>query len=316
MSFQSPFQNPYNQAGVILAPVSDDIQDNQNLEPPFIRKRHGNMAYVYLDSSKGQGKPNNFTVGSNAGSYIFGQKVKRFAFSSIRLANNIPNVNPYNNNLIVNIKQGANPTVNFNFNMPVGYYTTVTSFISGFTTSLNAARTLAGVGGLFVLTVDPLNPEAYNIDASAGYTFNFDNTSLMVKRGQYLANLPQDQTLTQVKGMGSVLLTYTRYIDICSYALCEFQKNNSSADGLCKPQLLFRLFETPSSVDQNGNFIAFSRDRFISRTNLAWINYNRDTSLATIDIKLYDEFGNDLYIEEYADRPTDFYIEIELVTEL
>ena len=315
MSFKGPFQNPYRQQGVILAPVSDNIQSDVNLEPPFVRKRHGNLGYCYIDSNGSTGKLNNFTVGQNQASFLFAQKIKRYAMSSIRMAYNVPNVNPYNNQVIVVL--GGLSSQSFTFNMPEGYYYKVTDFITQFATSINAsAQPITSNVSTFTFTIDPHNPELYTISILSGYTFYFSNQSTMVRYGQYLCNLPTEQVLSTSKGMGSIMLTYTRYIDITSYSLNEYNKNHSTSDGLGKNNLLFRLYETPTGLDQNGNFMTFSKDRFISRTNLSWINYERDKSLSVIDIQIYDEFGNLLYIPTYPDRPSDFYIMFEILTEL
>lgn len=315
MSFKGPFQNPYSQQGVILAPVSDNIQSDVNLEPPFVRKRHGNLAYCYIDSNGGTGKPNDFTVGQNQASLLFAQKVKRFALVSIKLGYNIPNVNPYNSEVTVVL--GGLVNQSFSFVMPTGYYYKVTDFIDEFKTQINlTAQLVTSNANTFNFTVDEYDPESYIISILPGYTFHFGSDSLMIKFGRYLCNLPTEQILTTTKTMGSIMLTYTRYIDINSFSLNQYNKNLSTSDGKGRNNLLFRFYGSPSGIDKNGNFLSFSRDRFTEINNLSWINYERDTSITNIDIQLYDEFGNLLYIPEYTDRPTDFYIMIDILTEL
>lgn len=318
MSLLDKFSNPYNQAGVILSPVTDNIQSDTNLEPPFVRKRHGNLGLVYLDSVTAQGNPNDFLIGGTSGSdYLFSQNITRYAVSNIRMSNTVPNVNPYNNGVSVLLINTITPnSYNIVFNMTEGYYNTPAEFITQFTTQINAERLALGAGGTFSFTVDPVNSDVYTIDAGAGYTFRFFNDCPMVARGRFLANLPTSQTPTRVKQMGAIQLTYTRWIDLTSYVLNEHNKNFSTASGKGKPNLLLRLYETPNGLTSSGAFSTISKDRFISRDNLRWVNYERNKQLTTIDLQLYDEFNNLLYIPTFSDRPSDFYICVEIITEL
>lgn len=309
-SFRGKFQNPYNSEviPVVLTAVDDTIQYDQNREPNFVRVRSGNLGYVYLDSATAIGPPNKFVVGGLQP--LFQNKIKRFALSTLRIGYNVPNVNPYNNTGIIKIFPGG---TSYTFTMPTGYYTTVTSFMTAFLLAVNTAiapssKTMTGVPL-------PTDPESYTLTLSSG-AFVFDVTSPMVKYGQFLCNLPIDQTQTSTKIMGAIQLIYTRYIDITSYALNQYNKNVSSSGNTSLPQLILRLYETPFSEDQNGNFIAYSRDRFITIQNLNWTNFERDVALTSCDITLYDEFGNLLYINQNGGNRTDFYISLEIATEI
>jgi len=318
MAFNNKFKNPQNFQGVVLAPVSDDMQDDINLEPPFVRQRHGNLSFCYIDSSIAAGQSNSFTVGGTKISHLFSSRIKRFCLSSLRIGYNVPNVNPYNNSLTVQMRQ-LSPAVSyvpFTFTIPTGYYTTVTNFITAFIIGINLARPV-GTPAFTASNSLQTDPSVYDVTTgSSNYEFYYVNTSPMVKFGRFLVNLPINQVYASVQTMGSIQLIYTRYIDINSYTLSEYSKNYSTSDGLGKSSLIYRLFDTPNGVDGNGNFISFSRDRFIELGNLAWINYDRSRTISSIDIQIYDEFGNLLYIPTYTDRPTDFFINLGILTEL
>jgi hypothetical protein len=316
MSLVDKFSNPYKQTGVILSPVSDIIQNDSNLEPPFVRTRHGNLGLVYLDSASAQGNANDFIIGGKSGSdYLFSQNITRYAVSNIRMSGTTPNVNPYNNGVRVLLSTISN-NYTLIFNMTEGYYNTPAEFIAKFTTEINAERLSSGAGGAFTFTVDPVNSDVYTIDAGVGYTFRFFTDCSMIIRGRFLANLPTSQIETQTKQIGAIQLTYTRWIDITSFTLNEHNKNFSTASGKGKPNLLLRLYETPNGLTSGGDFSTISKDRFIDRNNLRWVNYERNKQLTTIDLQLYDEFNNLLYIPTFTDRPSDFYICVEILTEL
>lgn len=312
-SFRAKFQDPYKSdvIPVVLTAVDDTIQYDSNREPNFVRIRSGNLGYLYLDSATADGPPNKFIVGGKQ--LLFQNKIKRFALSTLRIGYNIPNVNPYNNSGTIFIDNGSS-TLFYTFTVPTGYYTTSTQFANALATAINAA--ISGSGATMTITPLTTDPETYTMTLTAGFTFRFDLQSKMVKYGRFLCNLPTSQILSNSKTMGAVQLIYTRYIDITSFALNQYNKNMNSSGITSLPQLLIRLYETPFSQDQNGTFIAYSRDRFITLTNLNWTNFERDVALTACDITLYDEFGNLLYIPENLDRPTDFYISLELVTEL
>lgn len=115
MAYASSFPQrvPYSTDAVVtrFAPIQDSESGDDMLEPPFVRVRDGNTAYMYVDTSPAT----QFRGGFNDASWVVGQggptsrshldarKVKRQAVVAIKYMWATPNVNPTNNTITFRI---------------------------------------------------------------------------------------------------------------------------------------------------------------------------------------------------------------------
>lgn len=308
------FRNPYLNKGVILAPVADVIQTDENLGPQFVRIRHGNNSSIFLNTqtakniSQGGAK---FSLGT--GHNLFVTKIKRFAAQYLKLLWCVPNVNIRNN--IVSFwssNTGGIGGMLHTVTVPEGFYAGSIPLMAALQTALNTAT---GASGLtFTITVSTLNQCSASITTAGGdfafnTTVNVQTTSTGILRGRPLWNLPREQVLNSSKNAGPIQLFYTEYIDIASFALHQYTKNPSYSDnGIRNGQLFERIHITDPTQPSEIGF-----QKFI----LQWINFNRNRSLNDIDITIYDQFGDPVYIPQLSTGTTETLdLALVLVTEL
>lgn len=306
MSF--PERNsPFNPQLVSLAPISDEQQTDENLEPPFVRIRAGNQSFIFADSEVREAPlgvpqslaPDLFNVdGFSLGGgnhQFYARKLKRLFVSGVQIANCVPNINPRNNSVtFFSSASGLSHTVV----VPEGQYTTRATITAALQTALNTAT---GASGLtWTLTANPLNSCQYTL-ATAGGNYRFDLASPMVLYGRYLYNLPQDQTLTNSKTMGAVYGLYTRHIDIISASMTEYTKNPWSSNSRVPNGLIARIFIGPQSgFGSSGGGIASDGMSFFAGAEATPINFNRSRAIEVIDFTLRDEFGQPYYIPSFS----------------
>jgi hypothetical protein len=286
----------YNATPVLLPPISDEMQTDEQLEPQFIRKRHGNLSYVTLDSTN-----NNYTIPNNAQFFLsgnfFARKIQRFSLVSIDFYFYTPNINP-NNNILKFVSSVTGLT--YSVTLPEGFYNTQDAL---FTMIVAAMNTVTGSSGLTFSFVDTTDGTPRVILTATGGTYQFVSSSFMLY-GQNVVNLPMNDSPSASKTLGPIQLLYTRYIDIISLGLTQYTKNPNTSNSLASANLFFRL----PIISSNPGLIAFS----IPNPTM-WINYNRSSDLQAIDLQLIDENGFPLYIPSYANN---FYFLFTLLTEL
>lgn len=286
MNKYKDIMNPYEIPKVILAPVSDDIQLDENLEPPFIRVRETNSQYLLINSN-----PNKNIPAQNPSDIILTldrgmPRVNRLAFRSIQFINLSPNINPRNNifNFFRNgVAFTATITPNQNFNGLLRYQALVAE--------MNIAT---GTPGEFTATLSPTLVNTITITNTLANTFRFSNNSNGVMKGQYLFGFNISNFGLGTDATSHVLSyitdNYTRYFDITSFELTQYTKIDSS--GVNVPaEALFRVFLIDNGTTDYGNNIIVSPS-----TLPPFLNYERSRSISTVDIKLLDEFNEVLYI--------------------
>ncbi len=291
------FQNPYIGKGVILTPIADIIQTDENLGPQFIRVRHGNNSSIFLNTQTAKNITQNgakFSLG--VGHNLFATKIKRFSVQYFKLLWCTPNVNIRNNVLSFwsSNTGGINGVLHI-VTIPEGFYNNSATLMVALQNALN---TVTGASGLtFTITVDPLNSCSASI-ATAGGSFAFNITlnvninSLGMLHGRPLWNLPQEQVLSSLKNAGPIRLFYTEYIDIGSFSLNQYTKNPSYSDnGIRNGQLFNRIHLNDPTISSSTQY---------QINELQWINFNRNRSLNDIDISVYDQFGDFVYIPQYS----------------
>lgn len=299
--------NPYGPQLVSLAPISDEQQNDENLEPPFVRLRAGNECFIFADSEVREaalGVPQalapdlfNATIFNLGGGnhQFYARKIKRLAVTGLQIANCVPNVNSRNNTVtFFSTTSGITHTVT----VPEGMYLTRATLTAALATALNTAT---GASGLtWTITANPLNGCQYTL-ATAGGNYHFVLTSPMILYGRYLFNLPQEQANSNSKTMGAVYGLYTRYIDIISSAVTEYTKNPWSSNTKPPNGLIARVFVGPlAGFGGSAGGIASDGMSFFAGAAAAATNYNRGRAIEVIDMALRDEFGMEYYIPSYS----------------
>lgn len=236
-----------------------------------------------------------------AGKHFLGKQTTKHAVTFVKYDIELTNINPRNNRVEF-ISSNTGATV-YAVTILEGRYLTRPLLMTALRDAMN---TVAGASGLtFSYTVNPIvggtpivDDTSFNL-ASAGGSFHFvlSSTHTCMNKGRFLFNLPRSQTLETNKNVGHVMGYYTRYIDFVSNALNEEQRVPATESGRRGGHdLLLRMFF--SSIDIIGTE---SRDGLVPVSHLRWVRKERSKTISTIDIELYDEFGEILYIPQYDD---------------
>lgn len=316
--------NPFHPQLVSLAPISDEQQNDENLEPPFVRVRSGNESFLFADSEvrdAAVGVPQalapdlfnvtDFTLGGGNHQF-YARKLKRLSVPGAQIANCVPNINPRNNSVsFFSSASGLTHTVT----IPEGQYTNRATLTAALQAALNTAT---GASGLtWTITVNPLNACQFTL-ATAGGNYRFVLTSPMILYGRYLFNLPQEQALTNSKTMGAVYGMYTRYIDVISASVTEYTKNPWSSNSRVPNGLIARIFVGPQTgFGASAGGITSDGMSFFAGADAAPINYNRTRAIEVIDLSFRDEFGQPYYIPSYSTgSPPNSAFDLIIKTEL
>lgn len=295
----SRFLNPLLEQRVILGAVSDDLQQDDNLEPPMVRIREQNSAYIYIDSSFTlSDTPANVIIGYRGGD-LFTRKVKRFAVKGLEMSWVTPNINPRNNTIIVALDSLA---TTFTATIPTGFYSTVVDLFNALVTALNTATSTT-----FTITQTYPGAESYTL-ANAGHTFVFVGGNMFVQ-GQFMFGFVPGSSPTTLQAsyvLSSTSLSYTRWVNFNSNELTQYTKlplSGIDTNSTCITKLY--VISDGAQVDT----IFFNIEE-----PLAWINYKKDSNITAIDVQLYDEWGQYLYIPpEYNNS---FYFALIISTQL
>jgi len=274
---------------------------------------------VYAGSSQ-NGNYNNYTINSQKLSG-FGQ-IKRIGVSEVLFPWITPNVNPYTNLLV--IAGGVeNPYNAYYIKMTEGFYTaqSIADPVPGtpgtgpLSTQLNTNLKYVSTNGtapfgagFWTTTYNPSNG-SITISNSA---VQFAITTVPVGLGNLNGSTGLDTLLSYdpyvfedlVEGNlsnsytgGRALMTYTQYIDVCSNALCKFQKLRDSLTQFSYSNIICRIYlASPTNMSSAPFGVAPVPSFFTQYQNIKWMEWNSNQMIGEIDIQYYDDAGNPLYI--------------------
>lgn len=271
------FVNPEKASGTLLKLVSDNVVTDIDLEPQYVRVRHNNSANSYLQIDSVDPSSNAYI--STAGTGFLQQKVRRFAVKSHSYFDNTANINPRNGTFIF-MTGGTQYTAT----VGPGFYPSAGSGINALLAALNAA----GSGVTFAAT-QVTGSTYFSLNGTATFYFVGGNG---ITNGTYSFGIPVGTAATAAAllTIGPVLLYYTRWIDINSTALNQYSKlNNSSMNN--SSTLLYRLFLPSQTTTTPGTQLTQTLS-----DPLRWINFNPSNDSKTVDIHLFDEFNQPLYL--------------------
>lgn len=274
--------NVYEIPRVVLAPVSDEIQLDENLEPPFVRGRETNsqLITILVQNKTSSRSPCDQIIDLTRTV----PRINRLRITFISFRYLSPNINPLNN--VIEFVRAGNL---FRAILTPDQNLVGLPRYQALATAMNLA---IGIVGEFVAAAHPTLANTYSIVSSLGVTWRFNNsaTSIGVQNGRFLWGFnelnytPGTENIVQL--LCSYTESYTRYIDILSYELTQFTKidisgSNVPAECLIRYQI---------------NTTVYGTYEFAELNNTGSLNYNRSKSIGSIDIQIRDEFGNLLYI--------------------
>lgn len=284
---------------VLLAGVSDTLQEDPNKEPQFIRSRQTCQYRIYLDSEDGipTSNPLDMTLSSKVISEdgriqtspdILIDKTVRLSPESIIIDYQFINVTKSNN-----LFRFEYNLTNYQFELEPGLYLEPydivnpdTSVKIGLLDEILRKMNFAINGSipnpaLFILDDYPNIPNFYKIISTAGLKFKFIDCPAL-RYGEFLYGLQKTDVMQAELIFGPVLYVSSRYIDFSSAILKSYSKHQTTATNGA-PNLLFRV---PLSKDD----YAGKRIEYVC-PNLVFDNFNIGANLSVIDMKVTNEFN-------------------------
>lgn len=267
---------------VLLPSIDDSQQLDQNLEPQHVRIRSNNNALLYLDSADriDQQPFNDFSLNKAT---VLSRKIKRFALDGAQFMWSIPNVNEKNNVITF---FSTTSLLNHSVTVPQGFYDFTTIQVA----MVTALNTVSGASGLtWSTSAVPAGGMKFNLNVAGG-TYHFVDC-IWITYGDFLVPLPEELTNSASKMTGWCMLTYTRWFDIISFSFYQYTKNPNSTTKYGEKNILARIF-----MDGDMAYNPSPNWKFFQVTVPKWVNFEISQNIANIDIKIYDEFGNLLFL--------------------
>lgn len=256
-------------------------------EPQPVVAKNPTSSWIYLTSRYlPLGTPrNNFVLSTdrNGNSIEFARETSRISAVGVGIENwYIPNCNPRNQTLgFYSSVSGLTHSVS----VPEGYYETSDGLAAAIVIAMNAA----GSGQVFSQLPKPLYPRAHIITANVGNFYFIPDCDMSLK-GVSLVGIPIDTTPTTSKQIGPMGLTYTNFVDFHSTALTQYQKMRSITISNRSSLFIRAYFDKVKWGDAAYELTNLENLSFAFRAN---------TVLTSIDIQLYDSWGDLLYIPDY-----------------
>ncbi len=255
---------------------------NHNLEPQCLRKHQPHRSSMIITSDKSNvANPVDSIISD---SNLFNPEVNKLAVKSVHVNYLPPNVNVRNQTLTF---FSSNSGINHTVNLVEGYYNTPTLIMTQLVASLNTQTGASGLTFSFP-AISVTNPRSAVLNSAGGNYFFILTSSMMVK-GQFLLGLPRDQVGSASKVIPNMTLQYTRWIGFRSSVLTQDSKNSNTQNSLGSSDQLFRFFH--GSLDGVNKEVSV-----VLEGSLDWIAHNPTVNINDVDMRLYDEFGQLLYI--------------------
>lgn len=242
---------------------------------------------------------NNFTLTKGTGDFKM-RTVNRLAVAGVYYQWSTPNVNIKNN--VIKWTEGINTRTAI---VPEGFYN-----LSDFRTALEIAMNVAS-SYIITLTLNSVR-KGYSIDLSATGSLTFIDTGL---RRDVVTMLGWTRYEQSNAFRGKIPeLYYTRYVDVCSNTLNQYQYLRDEDSNGKTTDIITRVYSGFENVVNDIADSPYFKPSLITYQNnqFKWMIYVRSRVLGSIDIKLYDEHGDFLYISPEFGDPN---FVVQLITE-
>jgi hypothetical protein len=242
---------------------------------------------------------NNFTLTKGTGDFKM-RTVNRMAVAGVYYQWSTPNINIRNN--VIKWTEGINTRTAI---VPEGFYN-----ISDFKTALEIAMNAVS-SYTITLTANTI-VKGYSIDLSATGSLTFIDTGLRRDIVTMLGWIRNEQSALFLGKIPE--LYYTRYVDVCSNTLNQYQYLRDEDSNGKTTDIITRVYSGFENVVNDITYSPYFKPSLITYQNnqFKWMMYVRSRVLGSIDIKLYDEHGDFLYISPQFGDPT---FVIQLITE-
>jgi hypothetical protein len=263
------------------------------------------QAFLQLDSKsrqKGE-KITNMNL-TKAGNYFSMSKPYMYALQYVSFHWHIPNVNPRNNK--ISWTDGSGTGTIYESTIPTGYYN-----LENFAPALETALNNGGFPSTFTVTIDAL---ITGRTLTISCTGNFVPKSSGLDRSPWeMAGicLPQPSPNQVNTYTGIPELYYTRYVDIISDQMNRSQYITDESSNYPTSNVLVRVFGDdgssgddiiPESEWGTGGVITRPHKVVFSTDFPKWVSWSQPHANqalgATIDIRLVDEYGKELYVPD------------------
>lgn len=309
---------------VILPPTNDSVYQDFSLEPQLLRVRQPNSFTLTLNSSDADIFDNNespcdlILSQKNTRSSILSRKVKRIGISRINFSNCTPNINNTNNQFLV--YRGDNQTI-VEYILPENQLNDPLQVIGYIVNSFNAASVFSGMNFAYLAAASPGIENVFLLTCNV--PFLILRECLAVSRGINLWGFRPNIALgTEVintgpnsniqalnaaaslqQTIGPMHLQYTGWVDFRSDKLSSYTKApNATTSPSGGNNLLYRLYLPRwngylSNPSASGYYPpSIPRDISQQIEQLVYFTWNPEEVIATMDIQIFDQFGNLFYV--------------------
>jgi len=266
-----------------------NLAEYDGREPQIVQERAANSKKIYFvnrtieDNQSLTNVRLTTRVSENDRAGIIAQGINRVSVISTGVFWCTPNINPRNNEL--RFFSTASSSVHTVF-LTEGFYNNQTDVIDEIIDKLNS---VTGASGLtFSASVKIPGSFIYDITSSGGLFYFENGFGATSSRGKQFFNFQTDSNPANVKTVGNISLIYTRYITFNSRRLTRYQKVTAVSNSQSGSDEVARLFIDNTRPGQN--FFAYNfKNTFHSEP---------DDSFHEIDIRILDEYGDELYLPD------------------
>lgn len=272
-------KNPFDVNRVILSAVDDTIQQDTNLEPPFVRDRWASTGNLYIDT-KNAARISNFTWAINTAQFQLNyQKVTRLSLQFVSIPWCINNINRRNNTILFRVG-----VTNYTASISINNYLTLTSLANAIQAALNLA------GSPITFTVGGIDNGCLNISATGLFRF-LDSPA--IRRGTPCHGLAPFEFPTNNFTGGLAILMATRYIDISCPEILTYTKMPNASEKFGNNVISrITLFQTPGR-----------QINVVYSAPLNVINWDRNAPISALTFSILDEFGEEPPLDDQDPTP-------------
>lgn len=290
---------------VQLASERSGLGDTNNYEPEFIKIRAANNYHVYLNSDDvpDTNKVNLVYSTDNTNSVSpqpLISRTKRLTISSIDLMAMLWNVTTRNNKI-----EFTYNGIDYEAFVTPGVWTDTEDLIDDILTEMNAAVGSPPGATVFTKVAVPgsVSPGVWRV-SSTGLPWSISPTCNAVTRGATVYNLPYS-TSAVTQDVGPMFLTYPRIIYFSSIQLAQSAKRQSFTTQNI-PNVVYAWY----NIDKD----SYNHQKVIETP--AWVNFDSTSNMFRIDMTLYDEFGEYLFVPPAINNRSNLVYSVDLLCEM